>query len=410
MFLKICGVIFMNFCYFGISKNVIFTLFAFSSPAPVSTPRPQTPLTPRHVKPPQLQTTLIYPPNHPCTRAKKKRRGGFNFAIFPLSNVLHRRAAPASADRLPRQRQHPKAAGIGVPPGLPKIGLLAQINSNQRQIIQKINQPHAWSVCDQILHGSFPREVQYFASNTIRAKIQTAFLELPHDSHEPLKQSLMAHLQRFGAGPSEVFVQLSVAVADLALYMEDWKHAAADLITSFQDQPLLLLDILVAFPEEIDDRHLRISDGRRKDFQKELADDCPLVFQLCEMLLQSSQELPIIAKTFKCLAGFMRFAGPCGVHFGSSILLPASFQALAVPELADNACDVICEAIYLSKLRVSAATLRPILLEHIAALREPLHQCVKSDDIEQVYIFASIFTDLGKSMLEDVVEAPTPEK
>ena len=69
-------------------------------------------------------------------------------------------------------------------------------------------QPFAWTISDQILHSSSSREALYFSANTIRSKIKHSFLELPQDSHEPLKQSLIEHLQRFNAGPTEVFVQV----------------------------------------------------------------------------------------------------------------------------------------------------------------------------------------------------------
>jgi hypothetical protein len=68
--------------------------------------------------------------------------------------------------------------------------------------------------------------------------------------------------------------QLAVAVADLALYMEDWKNVPLDLMHNFGfrvmieflciinvalgSHHLMLLDILVALPEEIDNKNLRI--------------------------------------------------------------------------------------------------------------------------------------------------------
>ena len=192
--------------------------------------------------------------------------------------------------------------------------------------------------------------------------------------------------------------------------MHEWRHAAADLIANFRDQPIMLLDILVAFPEEITDRHLRIDANRRHDFERELAEDCPYVFQLCELLVQQSTDEAVQSKTLKCLAGFLRFAGPNGVQIGSSFLLPACFQALAIPQLADNACDVVCEAIFLSRRKDSEETLRPIIMAQIPVLRAQMQECIRAEDSDMGFIFASIFTDLGKSCIETIVEAPTPEK
>ena len=51
-------------------------------------------------------------------------------------------------------------------------------------------------------------------------------------------------------------------------------------------------------------------------------------------------------------------------------LLQVCFQALAVPELADDASDAICEAIILSKRSDSDPGMLAMIQEHISTLRE----------------------------------------
>lgn len=58
---------------------------------------------------------------------------------------------------------------------------------------------HAWYITDQILHTEKNEQVLFFAAQTIRSKIQNDFSELPLDSHESLKNSLLDHLEKLSS-------------------------------------------------------------------------------------------------------------------------------------------------------------------------------------------------------------------
>eukprot|EP00042_Codosiga_hollandica_P040047 m.340011 g.340011 ORF g.340011 m.340011 type:complete len:915 (-) comp55758_c0_seq1:878-3622(-) len=270
--------------------------------------------------------------------------------------------------------------------------------------------PHAWQIADQLLHGDYQMEVFYFAANTIRSKIARSFLELPEESHLSLRDSLFSHLNRFAEASSpQIVTQLAIAVADVAIYMSAWAHPAAKLIESFARLPVLLLDLLIALAEEADNKHLKIDLQRHREFEAELAVDCPQVFELCEYCLQNSSDADTQVKTFKCLSSFLRFAGSSGTHFSSSFLLPACFRALAVESLADVASDAICEAIFLSTLEANSLHLRPALLELLSSLREPYQECIRVGDDNLGSIFTTIFTELAVTSIEIIVDAPTVE-
>ena len=237
--------------------------------------------------------------------------------------------------------------------------------SNYLEAFQKT--PHAWSLSDALLHANHSREVSYFAANTLRIKIQNSYLELPADSHEPFKSSLLSHLVNYtAAGYPEILVQLAVAVADLAVYMSEWHNPASELMSILAAHAVTLLDVLIALPEEIYNKSLKIDELRKKEFKQELSADSIVVFQFCEAALQSSTDVSIHVKTLKCLSSFLHFAGAGGgTHFGSSFLLPVCFHALASDELAEFAGECICEAIYLSTMESNRATLRPIIVTQV---------------------------------------------
>jgi transportin-3 len=126
-------------------------------------------------------------------------------------------------------------------------------------------QPEAWGAADTLLREERPAEVHFFAAQTMRKKVQRAFHELPAAAHTSLRDSLVAHLARFTAGPPVVAIQLACAFADLALQMMPaWTNPIGDVMALMKSQaPGVLLDILAVVPEELLDDALPISVGRR---------------------------------------------------------------------------------------------------------------------------------------------------
>jgi transportin-3 len=70
----------------------------------------------------------------------------------------------------------------------------------------------------------------------------------------PLRDTLLAALQTYNAGPRTIIVQLSLAIAGLALQLPAWEDPVQDLITSFGRNPTTVptfLEFLTVLPEEI---------------------------------------------------------------------------------------------------------------------------------------------------------------
>nr|XP_054774604.1 transportin-3-like [Lytechinus pictus] len=91
----------------------------------------------------------------------------------------------------------------------------------------------SWEISDQLLQLKRDVETCYFAAQTMRTKIQYSFHELPMESHENLRDSLINHLQMMSDPKFHVITtQLCLALADLALQMTQWKNSASFLIHS----------------------------------------------------------------------------------------------------------------------------------------------------------------------------------
>lgn len=114
---------------------------------------------------------------------------------------------------------------------------------------------YAWEISDQLLQLKQDVESCYFAAQTMKMKIQTSFFELPPESHNALRDSLLSHIQnlkdlspiivtqvsglanRVRASCRQLALmspclvsQLALAIADLALQMASWKGCVHTLI------------------------------------------------------------------------------------------------------------------------------------------------------------------------------------
>lgn len=54
---------------------------------------------------------------------------------------------------------------------------------------------YAWEISDQLLQLKQDVESCYFAAQTMKMKIQTSFYELPTETHNALRDSLLTHIQ-----------------------------------------------------------------------------------------------------------------------------------------------------------------------------------------------------------------------
>lgn len=70
----------------------------------------------------------------------------------------------------------------------------------------------------------------------------------------PLRDTLLTALERYHTGPRTIVVQLSLAIAGLALQLPAWENVVQDLIDLFGRNPATvptLLEFLTLLPEEL---------------------------------------------------------------------------------------------------------------------------------------------------------------
>ncbi|KAK2159787.1 hypothetical protein LSH36_146g03000 [Paralvinella palmiformis] len=273
----------------------------------------------------------------------------------------------------------------------------------------------AWQISDQLLQLNRDVESCYFAAQTMRTKIQYAFHELPQDSWESLRDSLMNHCMKITQDtPHAITTQLCLALADLALQMSTWKGAASDLMQKFGNDVThwhFLLELITVLPEEINSRSLRLGANRRNEVTEELVECCPVMVHLLTAILESgSTNSHLEAKVFRCLGSwFSVYAVPESVIINSK-LLSSPFDALRNKDceshLHEAATDCICAALYASEDITRNPTLVQALIQGVLTLLDPYHMSVATEDLDKSINYCRVFTEMAESLLDAILSSP----
>ncbi|XP_025097718.1 transportin-3-like isoform X1 [Pomacea canaliculata] len=279
---------------------------------------------------------------------------------------------------------------------------------------------HAWQVADQLLQRNQNLESCYFGAQTMRTKIQYAFYELPQNSHQSLRDSLVEHASKISSEtPPVIITQLSLALADLALQMPTWKNAVGDLIQRFgsniQQLPFLL-EVLTVLPEEfnrsqVNSRSLRLGANRRAELLDELTGSCPVILQLLSACMDSyADDIRVQAKVFRVIGSWFSIGAIPQEIFLNTKMLAAPFECLARRDcpalLHEAATDCICSALYCAEDLSKYSQLAQRMFEGAQTLLEPYHMAVAEEDSDKCINYCRIFTEMAESLLNIIVDTP----
>lgn len=105
--------------------------------------------------------------------------------------------------------------------------------------------------------ASAPGNAFLYQTTTDRSHILQVTYDLnqvPSENLLPLRDTLLAALQTYHAAPRTIIIQLSLAIAGLALQLRSWHDPTKDLIDMFGRDPATvptLLEFLTLLPEEV---------------------------------------------------------------------------------------------------------------------------------------------------------------
>ncbi|CAH8629184.1 unnamed protein product [Heterobilharzia americana] len=288
------------------------------------------------------------------------------------------------------------------------------------------------SISDQLLYMKRDLNSCYFGAQTIRKKIQCHFTELPVDSHEGLKNSLLEHVCKLSEDTSlPIANQLCLAVADLFCHMVQWKDGVKDIVSKLSSSDVscgYLIDILKFIPEEMNSSALRLGMNRRHALMSQFEGSKRFVMEFLSHRVKSDQ-MVILAKVYNCLASWW---DNTGVMVEQDVLieplLNTAFVILRNPSSTpestfDAASQWVLALLYQCKqLSNSNSELLRWLQENIYSLVSVVQECSHSiasaagpvQQQEQLEVYkdrctclAHIFSSLARTLRPPLVDQPT---
>eukprot|EP00752_Nemacystus_decipiens_P010447 g9307.t1 len=275
----------------------------------------------------------------------------------------------------------------------------------------------AWSVSDFMLSmESAELNVTFFAAQTIHAKIQNNFRELPQESIPSLQDSLVGHLERWGGpGKSAVITRLCLALSGLALQL-NWPDVLKDLtgrlmrgaggsVEQQKQAARVLLEFMKVLPEEAVNHRIVVPEATREAFLQQLCSSSAFLLSSLEQIAAGplGAEVMVQETVFECLGSWVRHVNVPGDDLVRNPLLLAAFDSLGNQELFETAVDLLVEV--LRKYKTSNLSIVQLMVPKAMALEAAYSEAVEEEDADVARGLCRIFTEMGEAYM-DLIMAP----
>ncbi|CAE6462311.1 unnamed protein product [Rhizoctonia solani] len=271
----------------------------------------------------------------------------------------------------------------------------------------------AWAACNQLLlMPDIPDGPRAFAAQTFRTKA----MDPAH--REGLRNSLIAAVQQYAAGPRVVLVQICLALSAFVLQYPEWDNPVADLIGSLGQQPETvpaLLEFLTIVAEEVTtNSRIPISVSTRsrpipprpfasspnEDFRNRtdqlLTNNASQVLNLLTMYIQAPGVTPTVqSQVFRCVKSWLRTGELSPTELAQSPLFGFSFDALATEQLFDAAVDVICDIIHETQEVDDFLPIIEQITARLIAIKPKLAEV--GEDSDKMRGYTRIFAEAGET-------------
>ncbi|KAF2196361.1 ARM repeat-containing protein [Delitschia confertaspora ATCC 74209] len=259
----------------------------------------------------------------------------------------------------------------------------------------------AWQATFAILQSpNADASVKLFAATTLKGKIVYDLHQLPREALPQLRDSLLASLVQFSAGPKPIRMQLCVCLANLAIQMTEWKDVLQLVVSTLGSNPATLpcvLDFLRVLPEEVTEgRKINLPEDELINRTRELLEDnSQQAISLLIQYAQSSQSAAQNPQLLDCITAWMREV-PLN-NIVDSPLLQVIIDALSAEEPFDAAVECICAMFNETRDVDECMPAIRVLYPHVLALRPKIAEAAREEDHEKYKGIARVFSEAGET-------------
>ncbi|RAL47986.1 hypothetical protein DM860_016187 [Cuscuta australis] len=281
----------------------------------------------------------------------------------------------------------------------------------------------AWEVAAAILASEQRHllvsnfEVEFFAAQVLKRKIQNEGGCLQLGAKDALLNALLLAAKRYSSGPPQLLTQICLALSMLILYAAEHGKPIEKLFYSFynlqneEDGKFALLEILTVLPEVIEDQNAdcRLSSVQRYEYGRELLSHTSMVF---EFLLELSKNVDSgiqihdrNKKLLRCLLSWVRagcFSEIPPELFPTQPLLNLVFDSLQGSSSFDLAIEILIE------LLIRHEGLPQVMLSRVGHLIDILLPALNNGDKAVISGLTCLMSEIGLAAPSLIIKA-SPE-
>ena len=202
--------------------------------------------------------------------------------------------------------------------------------------------PDAWTRVDTILEFSQNQHTKYYALQILENVIKTRWKVLPRPQCEGIKKYIVGLIiktssESEGLDREKVYLgKLNMILVQLLKYEwpKNWPSFISDIVGASKTNESLCqnnMAILKLLSEDVFDFSSgQMTQAKAKHLKDTMCSEFSQIFQLCQFVLENSQNAPLVGSTLETLLKFLNWI-PLGYIFETKLINTLIFKFLNVP-------------------------------------------------------------------------------
>uniref|UniRef100_A0A8C2J4Z0 Exportin-1 n=2 Tax=Cyprinus carpio TaxID=7962 RepID=A0A8C2J4Z0_CYPCA len=218
---------------------------------------------------------------------------------------------------------------------------------SQQRLAQEVltnlkDHPDAWTRVDTILEFSQNMKTKYYALQILETVIKTRWKILPRNQCEGIKKYVVGLIIKTSSDPNSVEKE-GVYIAKLNMILvqilkqewpKHWPTFISDIVGASRTSESLCQNnmiILKLLSEEVFDFSSgQMTQVKAKHLKDSMCNEFSQIFQLCQFVMENSQNAPLVQATLETLLRFLNWI-PLGYIFETKLISTLVYKFLNVP-------------------------------------------------------------------------------
>lgn len=227
------------------------------------------------------------------------------------------------------------------------VTCMYQNSGAQQKLAEKIlntlkEHPDAWTRVDSILEFSSNQETKYFALQILESLIKTRWKVLARPQCEGIKKYIVGLIIQTSSSSSQMesektyLSKLNMILVEILKHEwpSNWPTFISDIVGASKTNESLCQNnmvILRLLSEDVFDFSLgQMTQIKAKHLKDSMCQEFSMIFQLCQFVLENSQNASLVGVTLETLLRFMHWI-PLGYIFETNLIQTLTCKFLSVP-------------------------------------------------------------------------------